>query len=96
MPRLDLPDLPALPDGAGLQKLLNDWLADHPEYQQYLEKIYYVPAEGAMPEDTTHTLVGTSARTAEALILALVVKPPYAGLADAALAALNTPQEGRP
>jgi hypothetical protein len=37
-----------------VQNTLDAWLADNPEAQQYVRKIYYVPDGAAIPRDVTH------------------------------------------
>lgn len=37
-----------------VQNTLDAWLADNPEAQQYVRKLYYVPEGAAIPRDVTH------------------------------------------
>jgi hypothetical protein len=37
-----------------VQNTLDAWLAENPEAQQYVRKIYYVPDGAEIPRDVTH------------------------------------------
>jgi hypothetical protein len=37
-----------------VQATLDDWLDNHPEAQQYVTKLYYVPEGAQIPRDVTH------------------------------------------
>jgi hypothetical protein len=43
-----------MPDPIDVQNTLDAWLADNPEAQQYVRKLYYVPAGADIPRDVTH------------------------------------------
>jgi hypothetical protein len=37
-----------------VQETLDEWLKSHPEVQQYIRKLYYVPEGAEIPRDVTH------------------------------------------
>lgn len=74
-----------------IQQYLDKWLAENPEAQKYVSKLWYQP-EGQNPNPaTTHTFRIASVRSDQrALTVGLVVKPEFAAALDALLAMIAT------
>jgi hypothetical protein len=74
-----------------VQKKLDEWLADNPDAQKYVTKLWYIPGGTTPPADVTHTVRLQSVASNERhLMVGLVVKPQYAALIDVMLAMLAT------
>jgi hypothetical protein len=74
-----------------IQQRLDQWLADNPEAQKYVTKLYYVPAGTAAPADATHQVRVSSVQSVErALTIAMVVVPQYAVMLESILALVGT------
>jgi hypothetical protein len=75
-----------------IQQRLDDWLDDNPEFQKYVERLFYVPPGGTAPEGTTHTLALGSVRSPDArrFTVAAKVLPPYDVAVESLLALLAT------
>jgi hypothetical protein len=78
-----------------IQQALDDWLAGNAAAQQYVTKLWYLPAGQPAPPDVTHRIAVTSNVSADrALTIGLVVKPQYAVMLDALLALVATQPPG--
>jgi len=74
-----------------IQAQLDAWLAESPDAQKYVTKLWYVPGGTLPPADVTHTIRLASIMSAERhLTIGLVVKPQYAALLDVLLAMVAT------
>jgi hypothetical protein len=73
------------------QKYLDEWLAERPEAQKYVSKLYYVPEGQQPPADATHKGRVSSLASAErAVTVAAVAKPEFVVVFDMILAMLST------
>lgn len=74
-----------------IQAMLDQLLANNPQIQKYITKLYYVPEGQKPPQDATHTVTVASAKSVERrIMIAAVVKAQYALLVDAILALVGT------
>jgi hypothetical protein len=75
-----------------IQKFLDEKLAENPEAQKYVEKLWYIPHGEAPPPEVTHTIRLSSVQSPvqREITVGLVVKPPYAAALDALLATAAT------
>ena len=74
-----------------IQAELDRLLAENPDAQQYVTKLWYLPAGTAPSADVTHVVAVASATSAERqLRIGCVVVPKYAALVDALLAMIAT------
>lgn len=77
-----------------IQTKLDEWLANNPEAQKYVSKLYYVPEGQQAPPDATHKIRLNSQKAHErALNIALVAIPPYSAYLDMLLALVATQGE---
>jgi hypothetical protein len=69
-----------------VQGTLDEWLADNPEAQKYVLKIYYVPAGADIPLATTHMVRTTSVDAPDLeLRLGVVATPNTTAIANVIL-----------
>lgn len=74
-----------------IQKKLDEWLASNPEAQKYVNKLWFVPDGGEVPEDATHTFRVQSVQSEERkLVIAADVVPEYAVFLDMLLSMVAT------
>jgi hypothetical protein len=74
-----------------IQQLLDSFLESNPEAQQYISKLWYLPADQPPPPDVTDTLRLQSQTAADrAMTIGLVLYPQYALMLDALLALIAT------
>lgn len=74
-----------------IQQLLDSFLESHPEAQQYVSKLWYLPEGTTPPLDVTHTIrLQSLTATDRAISIGLVVYPQYALMLDALLALIAT------
>lgn len=80
-----------MPTPIDIQQLLDSFLESHPEAQQYVSKLWYLPEGSVPPPDVTHQLRLHSLTAADrAISIGLVVYPQYALMLDAILALIAT------
>lgn len=48
------------PNGIDVQATIDEWIDEHPEVEQYVTEIYYVPDGAEIPRDVTHMVRVTS------------------------------------
>jgi len=73
-----------------VQQTLDEWLANNPEAQKYVTKIYYVPEGAAIPRAVTHLNRLTSVDHPDLdLRLGVVATARTAAIADVILAILE-------
>lgn len=48
------------PNGIDVQATIDQWLDEHPEVEEYVTEIYYVPDGAEIPRDVTHMVRLTS------------------------------------
>lgn len=89
---MDIQELLAQLEGlTDIQARLDQLLADNPQAQKYIAKLYYVPGGSKPPADTTHTLtLGSQLSVERHLMIGIVVKLPYSALVEALLALVGT------
>lgn len=69
-----------------VQGTLDEWLADNPEAQKYVMKVYYVPAGADIPRATTHMVRTTSVDAPDLeLRLGVVATPNTTAIANVIL-----------
>ena len=74
-----------------IQTQLDEWLANNPDAQQYVSKLYYVPEGATPPAEVTHVLrLQSEASPERALTIGVVVVPRYAAMLDVLLALIAT------
>jgi hypothetical protein len=74
-----------------IQQALDQWLADNPDAQKYVSKIWYVQEGTPVPTDCTHTLrLQSTVSDERALTVGVVGVPPFPAFLDALLAMIAT------
>lgn len=74
-----------------VQQKLDDWLAEHPDVQKYVSKLWYIPEGSEAPPECTHKLRLSSLLSPErALTVGIVVVGEFAVFVDAILAMIAT------
>lgn len=74
-----------------IQQRLDDWLEQNPEFQKYVERLYYVAPGTTPPADTTHQMTLASTRSAaREITVAAKVLPPYDAIVESLLALVAT------
>lgn len=74
-----------------IQKQLDDLLANNPQLQEHVTKLWYVPSGSPVPPDVTHTLSLASAKSIERhLLIGVVATPKTVLLLDTLLAMVAT------
>jgi hypothetical protein len=74
-----------------VQEWLDQLLEENSDWQQYIEKLTYLPEGSAVPDGTTQILAITSAKTTERqLVVACELVPQYAAYMEALLALIAT------
>jgi hypothetical protein len=74
-----------------IQDALDNWLAENPDAQKYVSKLYYVAEGTEVPADATHKVRLSSMLSEERqLTIAAVVLPQFAAFLDMILAMIAT------
>ena len=74
-----------------VQQELDAWLAEHPDAQKYVEKLWFIGPDNEAPEGVTHLLELRSATSPErALLIGVEAVPSFAVVLEALLALVST------
>lgn len=78
-------------DAVNIQEELDKWLAENPQAQKYVSKLWHLIPGQPVPADVTHKIALQSETSAErALAIGCVVVPEFAMFLDMLLAMIAT------